>query len=146
MDVTGISSTASYSGQSGVGVEALASDDFLQVLVAQLSYQDPFEPMGNEEMVNQIANIRELEMNTQLTTRLEQLTEQQRFGSAATMIGKFVKGEVADEDGTTFNIEGVVTAVRFSEKGEALLELDTGQTLPMASLTEVTTVDSTEVA
>jgi len=112
----------------------------MEILIAQLQYQDPFEPMGNEEMVAQIANIRELEMNTQLTSSLKQMTEQQRTGSAAALIGKYVRGEVSDAEGNVFDMEGIVTGIRFTEKGEAMLELDTGELLPLKSMTEVTAV------
>jgi flagellar basal-body rod modification protein FlgD len=109
----------------------------MKILITQLQYQDPFEPMGNQEMVAQIASIRELEMNVQLTGSLRQMTEQQRVGSAAALIGKYAKGEVSDAEGNVFTIEGIVTGIRFTEKGEAMLELDTGEILPLASLTEV---------
>ena len=127
---TGASTAAGLSGVSG--------NDFMQILVKQLQYQDPFEPMGNQEMVSQIANIRELEMNTRLSQRLEQLTDQQRFGSAAALIGKYAKGEMQAGDGSTMTVEGVITGLRFTPQGEVILELDTGEVLPLAALVRVT--------
>jgi len=142
MNVANIAPTnASTNAMAGVGLDGLRGEDFMQILIKQLQYQDPFEPMGNEEMVNQIANIRELEMNTQLTGSLRQVTEQQRTGSAAALIGKYAKGEVSDEEGNAFEMEGVVTGIRFTEKGETMLELDTGDLLPLTSLTEVKSVE-----
>ena len=38
-------------------------------------------------------------------------------------------------------MEGVVTGIRFTEKGEAMLELDTGELLPLTSVTEVTNLE-----
>jgi flagellar hook assembly protein FlgD len=105
--------------------------------------QDPMKPMTNQEMVAQLATIRELEMNTRLAGRLEQLTDQQRFGSAAVLIGKHVKGSVTDAEGTEFETAGIVTGVRFTPKGEVLLELDTGEYMPMAALREVKNADGT---
>lgn len=140
-----VGSTNASSGVAGVGVAGLRSDDFMKVLIAQLRYQDPFEPMGNEELLKQVATIRELEMNSKLTGRLETLTDQQRFGTAAAMIGKFVRGVVTDAEGNSFEREGIVTSIRFTKDGEAVLELDTGQTLPLAALTEVTNVQNQEV-
>jgi glucosamine--fructose-6-phosphate aminotransferase (isomerizing) len=55
----------------------------------------------------------------------------------AAMIGKYVRGQVQDADGNTFEKEGVVSGVRFNAKGEALLELDTGDMLPLTALTQV---------
>jgi len=139
MDIASV--TASSTGTTstaGVGLDGLQGEDFMSILIAQLQNQDPFEPMGNEEMVAQIANIRELEMNTQLTSSMKQITEQQRVGSVAALIGRYVKGEVTDGDGNVFAMEGIVTGVRFTEKGKAMLELDTGESLPLESMTEVT--------
>lgn len=144
MDVASItSSTSGTNSMAGVGLDGLRGEDFMQILIKQLQYQDPFEPMGNQEMVDQIANIRELEMNTQLTGSLKQITEQQRAGSAAALIGKYAKGEVSDAEGNTFSMEGVVIGIRFTQKGEAMLELDTGESLPLTSMTEVTELSNT---
>ncbi len=133
LPTTGITPPAARDGLGGI-----SGEDFMKILIKQLQYQDPLKPMDNQQMVQQISTIRELEMNTRLGSKLEQLTDQQRFGAAAALIGKHVKGAVKDEDGNEFNLEGVVTSVRFTEKGEAILELDNGQSLPLAQLQEVT--------
>ena len=119
------------------GVDGLNGQDFMKILMKQLQYQDPFKPMDNGEMIDQIAKIRELEMNTKLTDKLAGLGDQERFAAAAAMIGKYVRGQVQDADGNTFEKEGVVSGVRFNAKGEALLELDTGDMLPLTALTQV---------
>jgi flagellar basal-body rod modification protein FlgD len=115
----------------------------MNILVKQLQMQDPMKPMTNEEMVSQLSTIRELEMNTRLSGKLEQLTDQQRFGSAAALIGKHVKGTVSDADGNEFPMEGVVTGVRFTSQGEVMLELDSGETLPLIALEQVTSPNGT---
>jgi flagellar basal-body rod modification protein FlgD len=121
----------------GQNLDGITGNDFMNILIKQLQLQDPFEPMGNQEMVQQISTIRELEMNTRLSNRLEQITEQQRFGSAASLIGRHVKGAVTDSEGTRFEIDGIVTGIRFTPQGEAMLELDTGETLPLKGLEQV---------
>lgn len=138
MDISSVVQTNSAGTTAGVGLSGMRSDDFMTILIKQLQYQDPLKPMGNEEMLAQIANIRELEMNTRLSSRLEQLTDQQRFGSAAALMGKFVRGEISDDAGNVYALEGIVTGVRFNSNGEAILELDTGDVMPMAALTQVT--------
>ena len=138
MSVTSV--TASTNGAAtnvGVGVDGLSGEDFMKILTKQLQFQDPFKPMDNAAMVDQIAKIRELETNTKLSDKLGSLGNQERFGAAAAMIGKYVRGQVNDANGNPFTMEGAVTGVRFNEKGEALLELDSGDVLPLASLTQV---------
>jgi len=132
--VTGSGTTVAARGDLG----SVTGMDFLNVLVKQLQMQDPFEPMTNEEMVSQISTIRELEMNTRLSTRLEQLTDQQRFGGASALIGRQVKGVVYDANGNGYELEGMVTGVRFTERGETLLELDTGESMPLSAVQVVT--------
>lgn len=123
-----------------VGLSGLSGEDFMNILIQQLQYQDPMEPMDNEQMISQIANIRDMELNTQLTERLQQLTDQQRFSGSANLIGKHVTGEVSDDAGTVFTVEGIVTGVRFTDSGDVMLELDTGEALPLSAMTEVTDV------
>jgi len=131
--LAGATGTAAERGLAGIN-----GNDFMNILVKQLQYQDPFDPMKNDEMVSQISTIRELEMNTRLSRKLELLTDQQRFGAAAALIGRQVMGTMVDEAGTPFKTDGIVKAVHFTATGQAMLELDNGETLPLADLETVT--------
>ena len=131
---TGLNATVS-TGRGGLG--SISGEDFMKLLITQLQFQDPLKPMDNQQMVQQMATIRELEMNTNLSNKLAQLTDQQRFGAAAALMGKHVKGTMIDAEGNEFVAEGKVTSIRFTHKGEVILELDNGQSLPLAKLEEV---------
>ena len=139
MDIipTTAANSASTAATAKDGLGGIRAEDFMKILIKQLQYQDPLKPMDNQQMVEQMSTIRELELNTRLGTKLEQITDQQRFGAAAALIGKHVQGTVADEEGNEFSLEGIVTSVRFTEKGDAILELDSGEALPLAKLQEV---------
>jgi flagellar basal-body rod modification protein FlgD len=117
----------------------------MKILIKQLQMQDPMQPMDNQQMVAQIATIRQLEMNTQLSDKLGSLTDQQRFGSAAALIGKHVKGTVSDGNGNEYEKEGMVISVHFTRKGDAMLELDSGDMLPITGVNEVMNADGTQV-
>lgn len=76
----------------------LGKDDFLKLLITQLRYQDPLEPMKGTEFAAQLAQFSSVEqlanINTNLTQTLatNQLMTQSIGNSlAATMIGKDVK-------------------------------------------------------
>jgi flagellar basal-body rod modification protein FlgD len=104
----------------------LGKDDFLKLLITQLRYQDPLEPMKGTEFAAQLAQFSSVEqlanINTNLTETLatNQLMTQSIGNSlAATMIGKGVKAS-ADE-------------FRFTGSGDVRL----GYTLPV-SAAEVT--------
>ena len=118
--------------------EGLGSVDFMNILIKQLQYQDPFEPMSNQDMVAQMATIRELEMNSQLTDKLASLTEQQRYGAAAALIGKYSEGSVSDSAGNEYPLAGMVQGIQFTSDGAVMLELHNGQVLPLADLQKVT--------
>jgi len=139
-----ISTAGNTATPHAAGLSGISGDDFMKILIKQLQMQDPMQPMNNQEMVQQMSTIRELEMNTRLSQKLEQLTDQQRFGSAASLIGKKVKGTVSDDEGNDFDRDGVVVSVRFTSRGEAMLELDSGQILPLVDVEEVKNADGSD--
>ena len=106
----------------------LRSQDFLELLIMELRQQDPLEPVGNEELLQQIASVREIELSTALTDSLTKLTNQQRIASASGLIGQFVTG-VTDESGSPER--GIVVGVRFTQDGRPILQLANGSELPL---------------
>ena len=62
------------------GGQAMGQGDFLRLMTAQLSQQDPFNPVDNQQMVAQMAQFSSLagisETNTALAKISEQLTAQ----------------------------------------------------------------------
>ncbi len=125
-------------GQSGAapsaGVDGLDAGDFLQLMITQLTNQDPLEPTDNQALLDQLSSIREIELSTSLTETLHALTGQQRYSAAAALIGKDVSG--VSDDGTIGpqTVAGRVSSVSFDDAGAAMLHLDGGATLPMDSL------------
>jgi hypothetical protein len=105
------------------GTDVLGGQDFLKLLITQLSNQDPLDPMDNQEMLRQVASIREIELSTTLTDSLRTLTGQQRFSAASGMIGQFVAGAPGPDGNSPY---GVVVGVRFTESGRAMLQLSNG--------------------
>lgn len=136
MAVDAVSSTSGTSSTTASGKSAseMSSADFYKLLIAELQYQDPFEPMDNAKMVEQMASIRNMESSASLTKALESVTRQQNFGTASTMIGKAVTGEVTDSMGEKHEISGVVSRVHFESDGDVILELEGGTQLPLESV------------
>ena len=116
------------------GFGELGSEDFLKLLIAQLVNQDPLEPSGNEEMLAQIASIREIELSTAMTSSLTSLTERQDFSSSSALIGQYVTGQVG-QGGP--QVGGLVVGVTFSGDGRAVLNLSDGSTLPLQQVTSI---------
>lgn len=118
------------------GFSALGSQEFFQLILADLLNQDPLKPTDNTKLLEQIALIRDIEMKNEVTGAMHSLVDQQRFGSAAALIGQFVEGRVADGVAS-----GMVAGIRFDDSGAPFLMLDGGRELPLASLTTVTSLD-----
>lgn len=139
--------TTAVSGATGVpsaaqrGLGNMKSEDFFRVLVTELQQQDPFEPAKTADMINQVAQIREIELSGQLNKTLDQLAGQQRTLGASDLIGKYVIAAQTSDDGSASRIEGVVTGVRFESDGTAILELDTGESVPVSAVAQVTTLE-----
>jgi flagellar basal-body rod modification protein FlgD len=53
--------------------QEMGKDDFLKLLVTQLRYQDPLNPMDNTEFVSQLAQFRALEGSTNIETAIKGL-------------------------------------------------------------------------
>ena len=135
INATTLLTPASETNSAG-SLPGLDSQDFLKLLVTQLTIQDPLEPTDNKELFQQISSIREIELSTTLTDSLRALTGQQRFASASSLIGQHVTS-VPGPDGLVDR--GVVVGVRFAQDGQPILLLGSGIQLP---LDRVSTIES----
>jgi len=111
----------------------LESGEFMNILVKQLTSQNPTNPEDSSQILKQLSSIRTIESQTQLQEKLEGLVSQNQVSKASGMIGKVITG--LDPQGN--EVEGRVTAVRVTDEG-ARLELDTGRTLGMDRVTRIT--------
>lgn len=87
--------------------EGPTTDEFLTLLMAQLTQQDPLEPMDNEEMMNQIVSIQTMEGLENLRVSIESLSRQ-RSVRAADLLGNTV--ELEHESRT---VVGPVDSIKF---------------------------------
>jgi flagellar basal-body rod modification protein FlgD len=117
--LTSLSQTAApkIANQPGMG-------DFLTMLVAQLTHQNPLEPMKDSEMMSQFTQLNSLQELQAMRVVLDSAAAANQNAYAASLIGKIVK--VAQKDGST--LEGVVGGVT-SEKGVLYLQIGTQKAL-----------------
>ncbi|BAH74865.1 flagellar hook assembly protein FlgD [Solidesulfovibrio magneticus] len=101
-------SSTTSSSTSGLGMDA-----FLQLLVTQLQYQDPLDPMDDKEFVAELAQFSSLEQLTEINSGIEglsTLTQEQQMIGAVNFIGKTIEA-----NGTAVNVEdGAATSVTFT--------------------------------
>lgn len=86
----------------------LGQEDFLKVLLTQLSFQDPLKPMDNQAFIAQMAQFTNLELTRQQNDRIESLLTIQSATQAIGLIGKTV--EVKTDTGSQV---GTVTTITF---------------------------------
>lgn len=110
----------------------LKSEDFIKVMISELSHQDPFQPQDSSKLLEQFSSLRNIESQLGLQKQLESLVLQNSISAAGGLIGKVVKGL----DDTNANVQGLVKSVRVMD-GKAMLELDNGKTLAMGRVTEI---------
>lgn len=60
---------------SAKGKDTLGQDAFLQILVAQLKYQDPLQPMQDREFISQMALFSAVQQLTQLNQTVTEMKE-----------------------------------------------------------------------
>ena len=119
------------SKQNGINPtgSTLGYDQFLQLLCAEMQYQDPLEPTSNTDYVAQMATFSQLEATLSLT-------ETQESANASNLVGKQVILKVTSETtGATTYVDGRVDYVMY-ENGEAYLSVN-DQLYPASSLDTV---------
>lgn len=78
MTIEGVTNTNSYTADGPVKAgDELGKDDFLNLLVTQLQYQDPLNPMDSADFTAQLAQFSSLEQLTTMNSQLSELTEAQ---------------------------------------------------------------------
>jgi len=104
-------------GEKRLPKQELGKDDFLQLLIAQLTHQDPTQPMQDAEFIGQMAQFSSLEQVTNMNANFSKLNEMLLGSSATTTIGSKVELQAGDE-----NITGYVTAVKRGANPEVMVD------------------------
>lgn len=96
----------------------LDSEAFLQLLVAQLRYQDPTSPMDTTQLMAQTTQMTSVEQLVALADTQREAFAMQQRATAASLVGKQVTA--VDAEGTS--VTGVVSAVTY-DSGTPLLQV-----------------------
>ena len=91
-------------------------DTFLQLLVAQLRYQDPMNPTDSSQFLTQTAQFNALEQMQAVAAQTASLLSSSTAFGATNLIGKNVT--YTQDDGTTGS--GVVSGVSYGANGPLL--------------------------
>lgn len=111
------STDATSSGGTTSGTGSLSDKNtFLQLLVAQLKYQDPMNPTDSSQFLSQTAQFNALEQMQQVAQQTAALVTQQAAFGATSLVGRQVS--YTNSDGTT--AAGLVSGVHYSANGPLL--------------------------
>ena len=94
-------------------------DDFLQLLTAQISNQDPLEPMKDTEFISQMANIASLEQMQQFSKGFSYFADSHGEMVSQSYLGKYVE----IDDGISPK-SGIVSSVEKSDEGQLSIIID----------------------
>lgn len=114
---------------------ALNKDDFLNLFVTSLQYQDPMSPMENSEMMQQMSQLGMMEAVTNMQETVKDLSNNllgSQVQQGSSLLGKTVKG--TDAEGKS--AEGVVSKVQVNDGVLSLLV--NNQSLKIGQISEVT--------
>lgn len=106
---------------------SMDKDSFLQLLVAQMKYQDPLEPTSNTEYIAQYAQFSQVES-------LQNMSQNMDLQRASSLVGQMVYVKTTDSSGITDYVYGKVDYVTYqgnkpylyiNEKSYPLEDLET---------------------
>ena len=96
--------------------QSLGQDDFLKILITQLSYQDPTAPMDDKQFIAQMAQFSTLQQMTSMAGDFAKLTHMLLGSEASGSLGKSVEIEAGER-----HIQGIVQAVTRGEIPQVLV-------------------------
>jgi len=96
--------------------QGLGRDDFLKILITQLSFQDPTSPMEDKQFIAQMAQFSTLEQMTAMAKDFSMLTAMLMGNEASSALGKNV--EIWEGERV---IQGAVQAVTRGEIPQVLV-------------------------
>jgi len=123
-----VQASASNLQPNGIGMQ-----DFLKILLTQLTYQDPLKPMDNQQFMAQMAQFTSLEQTQQLNAKTDALLSTQASLQSVGLLGRTV--EIGG------GIVGTVTALSLAtDTPQLTLQTTAGATLSGIGLGQITSV------
>jgi len=134
MAIAGVGASTSTNAQNASGLDF---QSLLQIILTQLTYQDPLKPVDNFQFVSQLAQFSQLQQSQTLNDQITSLLSAQAATQATSLLGRTV--DLSTNAGSS--ISGTVKAISFAS-GQPLvtIETTTGETIGGISIADVTQV------
>jgi len=120
----------------GAAGTVLDKNDFLKILITQLSHQDPTQPMDDKAFIAQMAQFSSLEQMTNMNDGLAKVANLVAKSQAVALLGTAV--QVADGDQT---VTGIVDEVTNGDLPQLLVN---GQYYDLSQVQKVKAADSAQ--
>ena len=133
-----MASIGAVAGSTSVDLNAnnIGLQDFLKILLTQLTYQDPLKPVDNQQFMAQIAQFTTLEQTQQLNSKIDALLTTQASLQSVGLIGRTV-----DISTTSGNVTGSVLSLSLSGDTPLLsVQTQQGTTISDVSLSQILAV------
>ena len=126
-----VQASASNLQANGIGMQ-----DFLKILLTQLTYQDPLKPMDNQQFMAQMAQFTSLQQTQQLNEKTDVMLTTQASLQSIGLLGRTV--EISSGTGP---IVGTVTALSLAtDTPQLTLTPTNGAPITGISLSQITSV------
>jgi flagellar basal-body rod modification protein FlgD len=116
--------------------QTLDQQDFLKLLVTQLSMQDPMNPKKDTDFIAQMAQFSSLEQTKSMQADMAQLCNQQQLLQANALIGR----QVELQTGAQTKVTGTVSAIHI-ESGTPKIVVN-GKAYDLTALSSVASTDT----
>lgn len=131
--ISAIGGSSSPASSSVNGFSSLSSEEFVEIIFAELTNQDPLEPNDSKALIDQLSSLRSIESDIALTENLNSLVEQTQFAAAAGLVGQVVGGLTLSGD----RVLDLVVSVSNTAENGAVLNLFDGDQIPFSHVEEI---------
>ena len=99
--------TDTSSDTSRIPTKTLTQDDFIKLLIAQMTQQDPLNPQSNTDFAAQMAQFTALEQSRTMASTLTDMQGEQQALQANGMIGRTVMLDTGNQTQASGVVDGV---------------------------------------
>ncbi|MDB5440002.1 MAG: hypothetical protein JWM33_2429 [Caulobacteraceae bacterium] len=111
----------------------LSFQSMLQIILTQLTYQDPLKPLDNFQFVSQLGQFAQLQQTQSLSEQITSLIASQSASQATGLLGRTV-----DFQSSGAALTGTVSSIGFSSGQPSLtVKTQNGQTIANISLVDI---------
>ena len=136
--IAGSSTPGAASKNEVHDLKDLDVNQFLQLMISELTNQDPLNPMDNTQLVQQIGELRSIAASDQLTSTLQAVQTQQSLTTASSLIGKRVTAISTDNENVTGKITSVSVEVDPDDNTKRTYKVKIGdQTIDLQNVRQV---------